>query len=406
MSRITKIGISVADSDDALSEIRDALAAAGWTTHDDQISASSYVVMHNGGGADGDELTYYMRFDHDSYADYINYAGYLYWDNSAHSGTIKMGQLNYHRVQADDDGSFNLWIFATQDFVSIVTKVGTTYQGGFFGKFVRFHDKPLGTLQGAVTSGTDKVLTLAAGEADDFEVGETYQILENGTHAQERPEVTAVNSASNQITVDSLSAGFGAGAKIGYTPFPYFQIGAIQSATYFICLFPPDKTNTTDILTDEGNLVVMFSTTHFDPETLTGRYLIVPGYVDIDNASIGGFLPIDSIGRISFGSSPIFEETLEVGSIDSGTAESGTTSTLTDTDKSWTVDEHDGKAVIITAGTGQGQIGQITANTATALTVSETWPVAPSSDSQYVICDEAWIAFSWSASLGYAMRAA
>jgi len=72
--------------------------------------------------------------------------------------------------------------------------------------------------------------------------------------------------------------------------------------------------------------------------------------------------------------------------IDSGTAESGGNTTLTDTDKSWVVNTHAHKMVHITAGTGAGQARIITSNTATELTVP-TWDTNPSSDSVYKIYD-------------------
>lgn len=51
-----------------------------------------------------------------------------------------------------------------------------------------------------------------------------------------------------------------------------------------------------------------------------------------------------------------------------GTATSGTTTSITDTTKSWVTDEFVGMYVIIVDGTGEGQRAMITANTSTALT--------------------------------------
>ena len=51
-----------------------------------------------------------------------------------------------------------------------------------------------------------------------------------------------------------------------------------------------------------------------------------------------------------------------------GTATSGSTTTIVDTSKSWTVDEFAGMWVMIVDGTGEGQMVRITSNTATTLT--------------------------------------
>ncbi len=70
---------------------------------------------------------------------------------------------------------------------------------------------------------------------------------------------------------------------------------------------------------------------------------------------------------------------------DTGTAESGTLSSLTDTDKVWTADQFVGMLVRITAGTGAGQLKEITANTADTLTAA--FDTAPDATSVYEIAD-------------------
>jgi hypothetical protein len=70
--------------------------------------------------------------------------------------------------------------------------------------------------------------------------------------------------------------------------------------------------------------------------------------------------------------------------VDSGTATSGAATSLTDTGKTWTVNDYVGDFLVITAGTGSGQVRRITSNTATALTVA-TWTSNPSTDSTYTI---------------------
>lgn len=70
---------------------------------------------------------------------------------------------------------------------------------------------------------------------------------------------------------------------------------------------------------------------------------------------------------------------------DSGTASAGGASTLTDSSKTWTVDEWANKQLYIVAGTGSGQYRTITTNTATVLTVDSAWAVQPDATSQYQI---------------------
>lgn len=69
---------------------------------------------------------------------------------------------------------------------------------------------------------------------------------------------------------------------------------------------------------------------------------------------------------------------------DHGTATAGGATTLTDSTKTWVIDEHAGKTLRIVGGTGSGQSKTIASNTATILTVS-AWGVQPDNTSVYVI---------------------
>lgn len=70
---------------------------------------------------------------------------------------------------------------------------------------------------------------------------------------------------------------------------------------------------------------------------------------------------------------------------DSGTAESGTQSTLTDTDKAWATNTYANATVVLTGGTGSGQRSMIASNTANALTVYPYWQTTPDSTTTYEI---------------------
>lgn len=70
---------------------------------------------------------------------------------------------------------------------------------------------------------------------------------------------------------------------------------------------------------------------------------------------------------------------------DAGTATAGTSTSLTDSTKSWTVNRWSNYAVRIMAGTGAGQLRPILSNTSTALTVYGSWTTAPDNTSIYTI---------------------
>ena len=83
---------------------------------------------------------------------------------------------------------------------------------------------------------------------------------------------------------------------------------------------------------------------------------------------------------------------VNIPAIDTGTATSGSVSTLADTAKAWTVNAYANKMVKITAGTGVGQIRRIASNTATVATVATDWATAPDATSDYEILEDLHIA--------------
>jgi len=72
--------------------------------------------------------------------------------------------------------------------------------------------------------------------------------------------------------------------------------------------------------------------------------------------------------------------------VSSGTSTgSNTENTLADTGKAWTINAYINGAVQITAGTGQGQVRTIRINSATSLTIYDSWATIPDATSQYSI---------------------
>jgi len=73
--------------------------------------------------------------------------------------------------------------------------------------------------------------------------------------------------------------------------------------------------------------------------------------------------------------------------LDTGTATSGTTTTLSDTGKAWATNAYTDKVLKITGGTGSGQVGVIASNTSTVITLSAALATAPDATSTYEIVE-------------------
>lgn len=118
--------------------------------------------------------------------------------------------------------------------------------------------------------------------------------------------------------------------------------------------------NYTTAVAQTGGLVVNYLPTA-KTDTVAGAY--VPGVAATSNPQV------TTTGVVS----------------DSGTATSGGASTLTDTSKTWTVNQFAGFRVKITAGTGSGQSREIASNTVDTLTTATAWGTAPDNTSVYSI---------------------
>ena len=68
-----------------------------------------------------------------------------------------------------------------------------------------------------------------------------------------------------------------------------------------------------------------------------------------------------------------------------GTATTGAATTITNSLKTWTVNQWANYQIRITAGTGIGQVRTIASNTATIITISNAWTTNPDATSQYEI---------------------
>ena len=80
---------------------------------------------------------------------------------------------------------------------------------------------------------------------------------------------------------------------------------------------------------------------------------------------------------------------------DLGVASAATSTTLTDISKNWTASTWAGGFVRIVAGTGTGQIIEISGNTSTQLMLSASWTTTPDDTSQYIIVQKSKKWLQW-----------
>ena len=372
------------NTQDAIDKFKDVVVSGGWTVHDDLSGSSPYSYVLTSSGTSGEEWPAYLRLSQGS--NRIDVDHYVYWDNSSHTGNIRISS-QYEYITSLDSGSFYIWCSANENSVALDTYASTQHQSAYF-CLLNSYDAyaALGVTQSGISSGSDVVLQLGAGEADRFVAGTSYQIV--GTAAREFVEVSVVDKALDTITISSLSYDFAAGSRIGVLPHRW---GLLRYQYWRVLNL--DWDGTSDLPSYANSSTTQpFSRLQIDPDGRTQKYPMFPYLISgYSNTGMYGYTPLDQALWMRCHINSNHELPLAVGRLDIGTSSgSNTTTTLNDTSKSWTINEFSNKVLIITGGPGVGQFRKITSNTPTELTISEAFDTLPDNSSEYVVCNEGW----------------
>jgi len=371
------------------------LIEIGWELHDN-ISATVKVYKSN--GESGNESYGYIWIDAGT-STYIEFAAYQYWDSAAHTGARKRWAADTQsssRITATYIGTTMTYtiFFGDKDIVGLMTyanytAAAATGQGIAFGHLQTRFDSVLINADG--TAGTAGTLSVAT--TSGIGVGKYIQIC-GGTTGCDLLQVSDLTSAI-QIKTTALPRNYGTGAKIG-SPASTFGItctGATVGVRWYPTSFYGDAGTTVSTgyvtISQISSPALYNYVSHFSK-----KYTAVPQIVAADSASSPGIM-LGLINRnilyaaYSY-SYDCFIENIGGGVPISGTTTSSTANTISDSSRSWAVNEHAGRFVIIVSGTGTNQVRKISSNTATELTVQSNWVTNPDLTSDYKICDVVW----------------
>lgn len=372
----------------ALADLWATIEAMGWVLHDDR-SASSYKVYKSDGEL-GDRIPEYIKIDWAT-ADRISAQAFYYWNATTHTG---YGANTFVVYVTTSESGFYLWIYGNKNMVFIIRKLSSGVYNKFgFGHLPKRYWSTLTTLTAGASSGSNVTITVE--DTSDFIAGNYYQIVGAAGEGRDRVQVTSIVDATHMI-IASLPRGYNAGAKIGQTPSTF---GVNSSDDHWITC-PADAVGTNNYGNACSKEAPLITGTNIDPDYRgDNKYLLTPVLYSEYNLSFLGY--IDEYYFNFPTSSPNPEDMIGVMERDMGTADSGTSTTLTDNGKSWTGNAWAGKVVIIKFGTGMGQIRKIVSNDATTLTISEPWTTTVDSTSEYVICDEGYRYFDVNGDFAY-----
>jgi len=340
-----------------------------------------YMRVYYSQGESGTLLKSYIQFVRAGATSVYTYGCYGF-NAVTHAGISLSSAQSY----TTSESGMIYYFWGNKDFVVIAIKSGSAWITQAFGWPVDYYTAQT-TITQAETSGTPKQIHVA--DNTIFKVGKYYQIYSLVDEGRDFLLVNSVDAGSH-ITVASLPRNYASGSLIGQVTNSFGRIMAQGNSMTWIATNPSVAVG-----------VVATSATFNPPQPITAgnidpdqrgdqKYLITPilvgesdGFVGWIDSSIFNFIPATSI---------VAEDTLGVTESDSGTASSGTATTIVDSSKTWTPDAYIGKCVIIKTGNGAGQIRKITDNDATSLTVA-AWVTEPILASTYVIVDEAYRAF-------------
>ena len=390
------VALEVTNTADLISVLKTQMVNMGWVDHDDQISGSDYFVVYSDGEGDGCPYRVYLQIIK-STANILEFRRWYYWNNSTQTGIMGQYATSYSRVNVDDDASFYVWIYGNLDSIVLLTLISGTYDGVAVHRFHPVGNSAIGRVQGAVTTGTDKVIQLGTGQAANFSIGAGVSFLDaqNSSFAgrNHRSLITDINPSADTITVDEVYLAMQDQALVGYIV--DFHMGIALPGTSGITMNAETYTTSgTTTVTTAVTLIEVITRTSLDPDTQSGavdsgpsnQFISFPWRVPRGANGHIGFLS-GVISKSPYSESSSYEDTCAIGLIvNEQDASGGTTSTIEASAASWGPNEFFDKVVITTGGTGSGQIRRITSNDTTSLSVSGDWSVDPDGTTQFVIC--------------------
>ncbi|MGC9100852.1 MAG: hypothetical protein ACP5HC_06310 [Caldisericum sp.] len=367
-----------------VSDLLSELSAMGWTLEDNQ-SSSNYVVYSstNPNGVKG-----YLKISWSSTS--LNTTAYTYWNSTTHTGYG--AQSNVPSLTFSESGTY-IWIYGSDQFFYVMSLIGSSYYHIFGGHLIP--DINIYTyLTASASSGSN--VQIAVNSTAGFVAGKKYQIVDflaNGY--RQWVQIASINDDTH-MTIASLGNNYPAGAIIGTAPIifgTYLHNNAWLLPTTPLGMTGNGIVNSSDYYLSLFQLIpkAYMNPNNRSPLQLRGLQPVYFGSSDSTYSSLAGYRD-DFIFQPPTGSpEDVYMYTENLDYRDSGTSSgSNTSTTLNDNTKNWTANAWQNKVVVITAGTGVGQIRKIVSNTSNQLTVANDWVTIPDSTSQYKIVDEAY----------------
>lgn len=364
-----------------LTSICTAIAAMGWTLHDD-VSASKKVYKSNG----EDGLKHYGYVSLSIVSQQIYFDAYVFWDASAHvgyspaisNGTTSLNSLSWITPSTTAD----YYIYGNKDMVFVGVQ-GGSYHCGFGHVPSPVDTTPVTALTSAVAAGSDK--TIAVSSSSGFAKNTNYMMVDFATGNRDTVLVSDIPDGTS-LKIYSVPRNYASGTYIGPCP---VRFGVWQSSALRFYATAVPKYSAGTALTASNHEFFVDSLAIGNVNDVTDRNLLTPFLVRSASAFLG-FSGTLSVTKAFAATSGDVWGLCNGWSPEQGQATSATVGTIVDGSKAWDVNQWIDKYVIIVEGTGINQVRKITASGTTELTVASNWTTTPDGTSVYRIVDQAW----------------
>jgi len=369
---------------DYWSDVQTFMTSAGWTLHDD-IDADNKVYKTN--GSLGNYPYVYLELTKS--ADRVTMMFYLYWNEVTHVGSVYASYHNtYNHCLYNSD--YKMGLIGNADVVAIVNYSSAINSTGCIsGFFDKLFYPEITTTSGSVSTGT--YVDLPVVSTTGFIVGQKIQIV--GVDYEGRDQLTISDvQESSYITVENLPRNYASGAFVGVTPCP------VGSTTYTVknnlmLLCHRSSVGTVNGLSSQyASLSSPIIYSYIDPDQASGFYGLTPICGLVYNVEYAiGWMDLGELYKYSSTAErdDVFAIIEGTNQPEQGAVTSTTTSGLYDAGKSWGVNAHADRYVVVVDGDAIGHSRKIISNTADTLTVV-AWDPTPSVSSIYRLCDKVY----------------
>lgn len=380
--------VLVSSTQDIFDEIVSAFTTAGWTLHHN-ISSTEKVFKSQ--GESETEIPGYVHLYISS--SYIYTKTYLYWNSGTSTGTAGSYNLAGARIVSppfnsttyvECVGSKDGILVHVSDLASVTSYVNYSYWRyvGFVFPVVSHRT----TTTQAIAAGSDVSFTVA--DASSIKVGQYYQLI--GINYEGREKVMVQSVSGSTVTVQSVAASYDSGAYFGFNMqafgHDYYTSGYRFWAVAHVAF---DGAADSTLSTYYYQTDTPVATTSLDPENSSGHHYIQKPFVKENDGAPWTFPD----GLKAYAVTGAYDDLFCVSNTNRDElcqVTSATTTAITDSTKSWGTDDHQGRYLVVSAGTGVKQSRKIQSNNGNTLQLVNPCHVQLDATSVFYIVDEVY----------------